>query len=228
MAYTSRTIDNGSLTDFSLAMDNVGGDDYEYIKLAYGAHGTATVVTSAVGLPVETELTLFDLDSGGGTVSAAGVGILVPASGGPVVVPGDATYGLKTQVTTMPAAARTTDTLSAALATDAIMSNVTALTPKFASIAVSSSGNNTLVAAVTSKKIRVLSCELMANGTVNAKFQSGASGTDITGLKYLVVNTGMVLPFSPVGWFETGSGVLLNMNLSAGVAVGGSLVYIEV
>lgn len=104
----------------------------------------------------------------------------------------------------------------------------TVVTPKFAVIAASSSGNNTLVAAVTSKKIRVLAAAFTANGTVNAKFQSGAGGTDLTGLFYMVVNTGGVLPFNPAGWFETASNTLLNLNLSAAVAVGGSLTYIEV
>jgi hypothetical protein len=109
------------------------------------------------------------------------------------------------------------------------MSNVgTILTPKFAAIALSSSGNTTVVAAVTSKKIRVLSLWMVANGTVNVKFQTGTGGTDLTGLAYLVVNTGMVLPFNPAGWFETGSGVLLNANLSAAIAVGGSLSYVEI
>lgn len=102
------------------------------------------------------------------------------------------------------------------------------VTVKFAAIAASTSGNNTLLAAVTSKKIRVLSCWLVSNGTVNAKFQSGAGGTDLTGLAYLIVNTGMVLPYNPAGWFETGSNTLLNLNLSAAIAVGGSFSYIEV
>lgn len=104
----------------------------------------------------------------------------------------------------------------------------TILTPKFAAIAASSSGNNTLVAAVVSKKIRVLGLWLTANGSVNAKIQDGASGTDKTGLAYLVVNTGLVLPFNPVGWCETTANTLLNLNLSAAVAVGGSLCYVEV
>lgn len=104
----------------------------------------------------------------------------------------------------------------------------TILTPKFAAIAASSSGNNTLVAAVTSKKIRVTSLWIVANGSVNVKFQSGAGGTDLTGLAYLVVNTGIVLPFNPHGWFETASATLLNANLSAAVAVGGCLTYLEI
>jgi hypothetical protein len=102
------------------------------------------------------------------------------------------------------------------------------LTPKFAAISASGSGNNTLVAAVTGKKIRVLAMALVANGAVNAKLQSGAGGTDITGLFYLAANGGFVLPYNKVGWCETVASVLLNLNLSGAVAVGGCLVYVEV
>lgn len=104
----------------------------------------------------------------------------------------------------------------------------TVVTPKFAAIAAASSGNNTLIAAVTSKKIRVLAVAFMANGTVNAKFQTGAGGTDLTGLFYMVANTGAALPYNPAGWFETASNTLLNLNLSGAVAVGGCITYIEV
>lgn len=100
--------------------------------------------------------------------------------------------------------------------------------PKFATISASSSGNNTIVAAVTGKKIKVLRMTLTANGAVNAKFQSGAGGTDITGLHYLAANGGWVEPFCQEGLFETTAGSLLNLNLSGAVAVGGSLTYLEV
>lgn len=102
------------------------------------------------------------------------------------------------------------------------------VTPKFAKIAASLSGDNTLVAAVTSKKLRVFAYNFLANGTVNGKFQSGAGGTDLTGLKYLVANAGLVAPFNPLGWFETAAGALLNLNLSGAIAVGGELVYGEI
>lgn len=112
--------------------------------------------------------------------------------------------------------------------TSTIYNGTTALTPKFAKIAAGTSGNNTLVAAVVGKKIRVLAYNFMAEGTVNAKFQSGASGTDLTGNSYLVANTGKVAPYNPVGWFETGSNTLLNLSLNASINVGGELVYVEV
>lgn len=102
----------------------------------------------------------------------------------------------------------------------------TVVTPKFAVIAASSSGDNVLVSAVTGKKIRVLALAMMSNGTVNGKFQSGA--TDISGLFYMVANTGAVLPYNPAGWCETAVTTNLELNLSAAIAVGGLLTYIEV
>jgi hypothetical protein len=128
----------------------------------------------------------------------------------------------------LPAGTSLLGKIAAVLGTDTIYNGTTALTPKFATIAASSSGNNTIVASVSSKKIRVLAAYLISNGTVNAKWQSGASGTDLTGLAYLVANAGYVLPFNPTGWFETAATTLLNLNLSGAVAVGGSIVYIEV
>jgi hypothetical protein len=112
--------------------------------------------------------------------------------------------------------------------TSTVYDGTTALTPKFAKIAAGASGNNTLVAAVVGKKIRVLAYNFMSEGTVNVKFQSGAGGTDLTGSSYLVANTGKVAPYNPVGWFETASNTLLNLSLSGAINVGGELVYVEV
>lgn len=105
---------------------------------------------------------------------------------------------------------------------------VDVLPQKYSKIAASSTGNNTVVAAVTGKKIRVLAVNFSASAAVNVKFQSGAGGTDITGLYYLAANGGFVLPYNPLGWFETAAASLLNLNLSGDVAVGGSVTYIEV
>lgn len=99
---------------------------------------------------------------------------------------------------------------------------------KYAAIDDASSGDNTLVAAVASRKLRVLSAFIVAAGTVNARFEDGAGGTALTGQMNLVANTGFVLPFNPAGWFETSANTLLNLELSAAISVDGSLTYIEV
>lgn len=201
-----------------------------------GTFYQATQPISAASLPLPsgaaTESTLSSLN---GKVTACNTGAVVISSALPAGTNAIGKLAANSgvdigdvDVTSAPARSATTDTITAKLATDAIMNGTAALTPKFAVIAASSSGNNTLVAAVTSKKIRVLAALLISNGSVNVKFQSGASGTDLTGLAYLVANTGFTLPFNPVGWFETGSNTLLNLNLSGAVAIGGMLVYVEV
>lgn len=122
-----------------------------------------------------------------------------------------------------------TATASVAQDTATIRNGATSLTPKFAAISASTSGDNTIVAAVTSKKIRVLAYNLMGAGAVNARFQTAAAGAYLTGLKYIAAaGGGICAPFNPVGWFETVAGDLLNLELSGAVAVGGEIVYVEV
>lgn len=101
-------------------------------------------------------------------------------------------------------------------------------TVKYAVIDCASSGDNTLVAAVTGKKIRVISCMLISAGTVTTRFESGTGGTALTGQMNLIANTGYVLPYNPDGWFETASAALLNLELSAAISVDGCLTYVEV
>ena len=100
---------------------------------------------------------------------------------------------------------------------------------KRAKIDAASSGDNTLVAAVTGKKIRVLAAFFTMTGTaVTIRFESGAGGTALTGQMGPTAGQTIVLPFNPVGWFETSDATLLNMELSGGQSVDGALVYIEV
>jgi len=108
-----------------------------------------------------------------------------------------------------------------------VIENAISVTVKRAIIDAATSGDNTLVAAVAAKKIRVLSAFLVAAGTVVVRFESGAGGTALTGQMNLVANTGFVLPYNPHGWFETADNTLLNLELSAAISVDGALVYIE-
>ena len=94
-------------------------------------------------------------------------------------------------------------------------------------ITASSSGQNEIVAAVTGKRIRVLSYNYVCNGTVNVAWRSGAT-TVIGGLGYFVANTGKVCPKNEDGWFQTAVGEALNVNLSGAVAIGGEGTYLEV
>jgi hypothetical protein len=99
---------------------------------------------------------------------------------------------------------------------------------KYAKIDAASSGDNTLVAAAgAGLKIRVHSCFLIAADAVNVRFESGASGTALTGQMNCAINGGFVLPYNEAGWFETAANALLNLELSGAVSVDGSLSYSE-
>lgn len=99
---------------------------------------------------------------------------------------------------------------------------------KFAVIDNATSGDNTIVAAVTGKKIRVLAYLMVAAGAVNTRFESGAGGTALTGQMNWATNTGAMGNYSPVGHFETAAGALLNLELSGAVSVDGYMVYQEI
>jgi hypothetical protein len=118
--------------------------------------------------------------------------------------------------------------VTAELETNSMRTSGTAATPKFAIIDAATSGDNTIVAAVNPKKIRVLSLFLVASAAVTARFESGAGGTALTGQMQLAANGGFVLPFNPLGWFETASNTLLNLELSGATSVDGGLNYVEV
>lgn len=129
-------------------------------------------------------------------------------------------------VAALPAGTNLLGRVSASLETGTIYQGTTAKTPVFVAIDAASSGDNTLVAAAgASNKIRVHQLFLVSAGTVNVRFESGAGGTALTGQMNLVANTGFVLPFSPIGWFETAADTLLNLELSGAVSVDGSLAY---
>ena len=100
---------------------------------------------------------------------------------------------------------------------------------KYGVINASSSGDNTLQAAAGAGiKIRVLSMFAVSAGTVSVRVESGAAGAAMTGQMPLVANSGFVLPDNPRGWFETADNALLNLELSAAIAVHGSFSYVEV
>jgi hypothetical protein len=112
-------------------------------------------------------------------------------------------------------------------ATGVVASGGAALTPKYAPIAASAAGLNTLVAAVPGKKIRVLQYLLVTGTAVGVEFRSGPS-TALTGSMSLPANGGVGAASSALGHFETASGQALGAFLSAAAPVSGHLCYIEV
>lgn len=89
------------------------------------------------------------------------------------------------------------------------------------------SGDNTIVAAPgAGKKIRVIGFFLVAGGAVTARFESGASGTALTGQMSLAANGGVVSAYNPGGCFaDCAANTLLNLELGGAVSVDGALTY---
>lgn len=103
-----------------------------------------------------------------------------------------------------------------------------ALSPQRALISASTTGATQIVAAVASKKIRVLTGFLVASAAVNVKFQSHVTPTDLTGLMSFAANGGLAIPYCELGHLDTVAGEALDINLSGAVAVGGAITYVAV
>lgn len=98
-------------------------------------------------------------------------------------------------------------------------------TIQFAVINASSSGDNTIVAAQASNKIKVVSYAFVCSGVVSAKWKSGAS-TDRSGAMAFDANGGIGLAgTTDAHLLETAVNEALVLNLSGAVQVSGHVSY---
>jgi hypothetical protein len=98
-----------------------------------------------------------------------------------------------------------------------------------ASINISASGDNLVVAAVGGQTVRVHRLFLVCNAAVNIQFYDGTSGggTALTGVMNFLANGGLVLDFSGEPWFKTSTGNGFNINLSGAQQVSGRIYYTQ-
>ncbi len=189
----------------------------------------ATPVPVSGTVTADTELTTADMDTGAGTDTRAVTGMVLAASGGGLLV-GSANP--------LPVSGPLTDAQLRATAPDANaipstgrvrdIVNSANLTPKFAfaNIAAAQTASS-VIAAVTSKKIRVLGVVFVAGATATSITFNSASAA-ITCLFANAANGGAVLPFNPCGWFETVAGEALTATTGAGATTGIQVQYVEV
>ncbi len=121
--------------------------------------------------------------------------------------------------------------VDAALRSDVIQNSGSQIPAKFAIINVTSTGDATIVSAVSGKKIRVLS--YVVTGDTAGTFRwEGPAGTPISGLMLMTVSTvgsGYVeASFNPLGHFESASGSALTVEMATANDLQGHLQYIEV
>ena len=88
-------------------------------------------------------------------------------------------------------------------------------------------GDTAVVAAVSGKKIRVLSYYLVPAGSGVYRFESTAGGDALTGQMTPADGTPIAANFNPLGHFETNAGEPLNLE-AATAGCDGHLMYIEV
>jgi hypothetical protein len=94
----------------------------------------------------------------------------------------------------------------------------------FASIDIATSGDQQIVAADATKKIKVVSYTMVAEGTVAVRWRSATNNK--SGAIPLVANSGIAISEKAGNWLlETAVNEALNLNLSASIGVRGHLSY---
>lgn len=86
----------------------------------------------------------------------------------------------------------------------------------------------TVIAALGTGKIRVVSLSCTNTTAQSITFKSGAAGTALTGAYALGALGQLILPFNSQGWFETAAATLLELNTSGGTLVAGTIGYVQV
>ena len=198
------------------------------IKIKDGDGAEKYVKASGAGSDGDPFITKQSISSGAITLAAGTAEIGKLAAGSAAI--GTVTVGPQSIVAAANAAAIALTGNTVQLATDSLRNGNVVVTPVFVAINAASSGDNTLLAAAgASNKIRVLALNIVVGDAVNVRLESGAGGTAMTGIyEFNGKGDGIVLPFSPVGWFETAANTLLNLELSGAVSVDGSFVYVVV
>lgn len=273
------------------ATDNIGGVNYERVKVVWGADGFANDASSSAPLPVDLANTgsnvnplnvaqsgPWTINQGGvwnvtnitGTVSlptgaataakqpalgtagtpsvdvlsVQGVTSMTPlkVDGSGVTQPvsyaqtghGTATGSLRVELPTdgtgvIAAVGGITNALPAGTNTigKTYGAPQTAKALTQASISISSSGDNTVVAGTASQTIRVFRLVLVAASAVNVTIKNGTAGTALTGAIPLKANGSISVdvPLEGEPAFVSASGGNMVVNLSSGVTVTGWIDY---
>jgi hypothetical protein len=102
------------------------------------------------------------------------------------------------------------------------------LTPLTAKVNISSASTTTVIALVGGKKIRILAVYLVVGAANNVNWQSHATTSNGDSTLNLSANSGLVLNYNPLGWFDTTSGEALDIVTSTSAQLSGRIVYVAV
>lgn len=152
------------------------------------------------------------------------------------IAAGDNNIGNVDLASAIPAGTALIGKVAAGLDTSNLYDGSTALVPLFATIDTATSGDNTIVAADTDEKYRILAISLYAVGTaVNVYLKLGSTEKLGSATRPIILDVtgatgpaGFVQGFCPVGWFEGADNEAIVLNLSAAQGVVGNIVYAKV
>lgn len=112
--------------------------------------------------------------------------------------------------------------------TVSLFNGTTPLTPTKVKINKAAASTTELVALVAAKKIRILSMYLVSTAANTVTLLSHTTTANNDGGLAYAANGGLVLPFNPIGWFDTTAGEALDITCSGAGQVSGQLVYVAV
>jgi hypothetical protein len=216
-----RLSDGASAIDFGVFDSDTGGPVVNKIGvglLVAGAGGSVAITGDAAnGLDVDVTringVVHVDDNTGSLTVDApVGTPVFVRLSDGAATL-----IGQKAMASSLPV-------VIASDQTTIVTDSRRAQTLLFAKVDTASSGDQTIVAADATKKIKVISYVLVADGTVSVKWRSATN--DKSGAMALVANSGVAISEKAGNWLlETSVNEALNLNLSASIGVRGHISY---
>lgn len=228
------------------AVSGTAGNLLASVSGTVTATGTVTVISGTAGNLLSQVSGTVTAVSGtaanllaqvSGTVTATGT---VGISGVVVVSSGTAANFLTTATVSCGTAANLNATVVAAAGTaligvtisptqiNSVYNGTAAVTPQFAVINFTASAGNTIVAAVASKNIYILSGVLICQGATNLQWFSGTTaGTAVSGVMCMTANMGFQIPYVPIGNMVTqATNSAITLSSSVAVTVGGWVTYV--
>ncbi|MEE8234319.1 MAG: hypothetical protein V3R41_06540 [Gammaproteobacteria bacterium] len=103
----------------------------------------------------------------------------------------------------------------------------TPILPNFPAFSFSSTGDNTIVAAVPGKRIKVVQIMMTADAQATVKFTDGAGGSVLCGPQSMVEGVPLVFPFCSLGWMITSVNTAFVVNFSDATNIGGCVCHLE-
>jgi hypothetical protein len=223
---TGDTVAADQVTDGTLGTAKV-----QYVKLMDAAIG-GTTKAGVSGDGLATKGKLWD----GTNIAAVKAASTAPAASDPALVVALSPNAINANGATVAANSApvvlATNQATLAVAQDtsqlAVGLSGTMATPIKVKISVAAATTTTLVAAVASKKIRVVAMYMISTGANTVNLQSHTTTSNSDGLPAYAANGGIVLNYNPIGWFDTVAGEALDMVTSAASQVSGQLAYVAV